>query len=130
MKPTKKKGPPVPAVGPLKKQQSSLKSSDKSTGTEAQHRRIIAALRLGPKTTDDLRALGVYQVSARIHALRHRRGHDIDKVQFSGQAADGYSHARMARYTLVAEPGAAAIDSDAHRHHEGDPGPRETAAPT
>lgn len=101
---TKKKTPKVAAVGALKKTQSSLKFSEKSTRTEAQQLRIIAALRCGPKTTDDLRALGCYQVSARIHGLRHRWGYEIATDLFNGYAADGYSHARMARYTLVGEP--------------------------
>lgn len=100
----KKKTPAVAPVGVLKKTQSSLKFSDKSTRAEAQQQRIIAALRSGPKTTDDLRALGCYQVSARVHALRHRLGYEIQTDLFDGYAADGYSHARMARYTLVGEP--------------------------
>ncbi|RYF61669.1 MAG: hypothetical protein EOO27_00915 [Comamonadaceae bacterium] len=76
----------------------------RSTQTEAQIRRIVAALRTGPKTTDDLRKLGVYQTSARIWGLR-ARGYNIVTDLFDGYAADGYSHARMARYTLVNEPG-------------------------
>lgn len=77
--------------------------SNRSTSTEAQERRIIAALRRAPKTTDDLRALGVYQVSARIHHLR-ALDYGILTELFDGYAADGYSHRRMARYTLVSEP--------------------------
>jgi len=98
-----KKTPSVAAVGSLKKTQSSLKFSDKSTATEAQQRRILAALRNGPKTTDDLRALGCYQTSARIWGLR-AKGFNIVTDLFDGYAADGYSHARMARYTLLEEP--------------------------
>lgn len=75
----------------------------KSTGTEAQLRRILAALKIGPKTTDELRALGVYQVSARIWGLR-AQGYNIITDLFDGYAADGYAHARLARYTLVGEP--------------------------
>lgn len=76
----------------------------RSTQTEAQIRRIVAALRTGPKTTDDLRKLGVYQTSARIWGLR-ARGYNIVTDLFDGYAADGYSHTRMARYTLLNEPG-------------------------
>jgi len=61
--------------------------------------RILQALLSGPKTTDQIRALGVYQSSARIHGLR-AMGHSIKTELFDGYAADGYSHARMARYTL------------------------------
>lgn len=76
----------------------------RSTETEAQEHRILAALRSGPKTTDQLRKLGCYQVSARVWSLRHKKGYEIDTELFNGFAADGYSHARMARYTLVSEP--------------------------
>lgn len=75
----------------------------RSTDTEAQERRIVAALRIGPRTTDDLRKLGVYQVSARIWKLR-QLGFEIETDLFDGISADGYSHARMARYTLRSEP--------------------------
>lgn len=75
----------------------------RSTATAAQEQRIIEALRTGPKTTDDLRRLGCYQSSARIWGLR-ARGYVIDTVLFNGYAADGFSHARMARYTLISEP--------------------------
>ena len=77
--------------------------ADKSTATAAQERRILDALRISPKTTDDLRGLGVYQVSARIWGLR-AKGIDIETTLFDGYAADGYSHTRMARYTLLSEP--------------------------
>jgi hypothetical protein len=75
----------------------------RSTATAAQEQRIVEALRSGPKTTDELRKLGCYQSSARIWGLR-ARGYEIDTDLFNGYAADGYSHARMARYTLKSEP--------------------------
>ncbi|OAK55014.1 hypothetical protein A3K87_04235 [Variovorax paradoxus] len=105
---TKKKAPAVSAAGPSKANQLSHQFSHKSTRTEAQQLRIIEALRSGPKTTDQLRAIGCYQVSARVHALRHRYKYEILTELFDGYAADGYSHARMARYTLVSEPEGAA----------------------
>lgn len=74
-----------------------------STATAAQEQRILDDLRISPKTTDDLRRLGVYQVSARIWGLR-AKGYNIETTLFDGYAADGYSHARMARYALLAEP--------------------------
>ena len=76
----------------------------RSTATVAQESRIIDALRLGPKTTDELRALGCYQVSARIHTLRHRRGYDIGTELLSGVAVDNFFHTRLARYSLLGEP--------------------------
>lgn len=84
-------------------QQPAGAKQDKRTDTEAQLRRIVDALRAGPKTTDQLRALGIYQTSARIHYLR-KQGYVIETALFDGYAADGYSHARMARYTLREEP--------------------------
>jgi hypothetical protein len=77
--------------------------ASKSTATEAQLLRIVAALRGRPQTTDDLRKMGVYQASARIHGLR-KQGYVIETELFNGVSADGYSHARMARYTLIEEP--------------------------
>ena len=90
----------VDAVGAFRTGQS----GSKSTATAAQQKRIVEALRTGPKSTDQLRALGCYQVSARIHGLRHRHGYEIETALFDGYAADGYSHARMALYTLACEP--------------------------
>lgn len=78
-------------------------SDQSSTATAAQERRIIEALRRGPQTTDQLRALGCYQVSARIFGLR-RRGFGIVTSLFDGYAVDGYSHRRMALYSLIDEP--------------------------
>ncbi|MBA3773999.1 MAG: hypothetical protein H0X13_16360 [Ramlibacter sp.] len=80
-----------------------IAASSKSTATAAQEQRILDALRAGPKTTDDLRRLGCYQSSARIFGIR-ARGYVIDTELFNGYAADGFSHARMARYTLISEP--------------------------
>lgn len=87
-----------PAVGTRTQQ-----AIEKSTATAAQELRIVKALKSGPKTTDDLRAAGCYQVSARIWGLR-ARGYNIVTDLFNGYAADGLRHARMARYTLVEEP--------------------------
>jgi hypothetical protein len=79
------------------------KLTDKSTATEAQERRIIEALRERPQTTDDLRALGIFQVSARVFGLR-AKGYSIHTILFDGLAADGFRHTRMARYALMSEP--------------------------
>ncbi|MGJ7493430.1 helix-turn-helix domain-containing protein [Variovorax sp. RT4R15] len=98
-----KKTPQVAAGEVQKNKQSSPKFTDISTTAEAQQLRIVTALRSGPKTTDDLRALGCYQVSARVFGLR-ALGYNIITDLFDGYAADGFSHTRMARYTLVGEP--------------------------
>lgn len=83
----------------------SLEASNLSTSTKAQQDRALQAMRRGPKTTDELRALGIYQVSARIFGLR-ALGYSIRTDLFDGYAADGMHHARLARYTLI-EPDAA-----------------------
>ena len=77
--------------------------TDKSTSTNAQHTRIVEALREGPKTTCELRAIGIFQTSARIFGLR-ALGYDIHTTLFNGLAADGLNHERMARYSLLSEP--------------------------
>lgn len=92
---------PMASSGGLRVADKALTS--KSTETQAQEQRMLAALRAGPKTTDDFRQLGIYQVSARIFGLR-KQGAEIRTDLFNGISADGYSHARMARYTLVSEP--------------------------
>lgn len=76
-----------------------------SRGTDGgtQEQRLLAALKTGPKNTDDLRKLGLYQVSARVWGLR-QKGYEISTINYDGISADGYSHARMALYTLVSEP--------------------------
>lgn len=78
-------------------------NAKRSTSTAAQEQRILEALRAGPKTTDDLRALGCYQVSARVFGLR-RKGCDIETTLYDAYAVDGYHHQRMARYELLSEP--------------------------
>lgn len=73
------------------------------TDGDSQAARILAALRIGPKTTDDFRALGIYQSAARINGLR-KLGYVIETELYDGYSADGYSHARLGRYTLIEEP--------------------------
>lgn len=75
----------------------------KSTSTRAQRERILQALRAGPKTSLDLRRLGIYQHSVRIFELREA-GYDIKTVYVTLVDHDGYEHRRCGRYELVAEP--------------------------
>lgn len=74
-----------------------------STATEAQEQIILEELRKGPRTTDQLRAAGAYQVSARIFGLR-RRGVRIETTLYDGIGGDNRFHCRMALYTLREEP--------------------------
>ena len=78
-------------------------ATSRSTATEAQELRIVEALRTGPKTADQLRALGCIQAPSRIFGLR-KRGFVVRTDLWDGVGADGYWHLRMARYTLVSEP--------------------------
>jgi hypothetical protein len=76
----------------------------KSTATEAQRKRVIEALRLRPQTSYDLRRLGIYQAPARVKELRDKFGYSITTDPVVIVDRDGYHHARVALYTLVAEP--------------------------
>lgn len=76
----------------------------KSTATSEQYKRIIEALRLRPQTSYDLRRLGIYQAPARIKELRDKFGYSITTDPVVIVDRDGYHHARVALYTLVAEP--------------------------
>jgi hypothetical protein len=69
----------------------------------AQREIIMAALRAGPKTTDQLRALGCFQAPTRIFELRGQ-GHLIETELVTAWAADGRPHPRMALYTLTEGP--------------------------
>jgi hypothetical protein len=100
--PVNKKANGRQPVGSAKTAINGTKCTGKATTTPAQERRILTALRQGPKTTDDLRSKGCYQVSARIFGLR-AKGYNIVTELFNGYAADGFSHARMARYRLIDE---------------------------
>ena len=71
-----------------------------ATDTKSQHDRILTALRRGACSTDELRAIGIYQVSARIFGLR-ALGYDIRTDLFSDFSTDGLFHQRMARYSLI-----------------------------
>ena len=78
-------------------------STARSTATADQERRIVDALRDGPRTTDELRALGIFQVAARVFGLR-KRGYEIFASLVDETDAYGYRHRRMARYALISEP--------------------------
>ena len=89
--------------GEAAKQNLHRQYSPKSTATEAQRQRILEALRIGPKTSYQLRRLGIYQQSTRIFELR-RMGYDIRTELVDLHDRDGYLHPRCARYHLRAEP--------------------------
>lgn len=80
--------------------EASRKFSSKSTSTEAQHQRIISALREGPKTSYDLRRLGCYQAPARVKELRDKFNFNIEAELVTLYDHEGYMHPRAARYHL------------------------------
>lgn len=104
MSPKKAKAPAVGAAGALSESQLPPKFSAKSTATEAQRGRILAALRLRPQTSYDLRRMGCYQAPARVKELRDRFGYSITTDRVTLYDRDGFAHPRAALYTLVAEP--------------------------
>ena len=73
------------------------------TATARQFERILNALRVGPRTSEDLRAAGVFQVSARIHNLRGK-GYPIHTALVNIYDRAGYGHRRVALYSLEEPP--------------------------
>jgi len=90
------------ANGASKKARSNFKS--RSTSVEAQRERIIAALRESPRTSCELRHMGIYQAPARCKELRDRFGFDIRTERVTLYDRDGYMHPNAARYHLDGEP--------------------------
>lgn len=76
------------------------KAESKSIAVKAQQQRVIDALRESPKTTYDLRRLGIYYAPARVNELR-RAGYDIHTELVDLYDRDGYLHPRCARYHLL-----------------------------
>jgi hypothetical protein len=102
--PQKAKAPTVAADGALRNEPNQRQFSPKSTRSEAQRQRILAALRRRPQTSYDLRRLGCYQAPARIKELRDKFGYRIETQRVTVIDRDGYAHARAARYVLMSEP--------------------------
>jgi predicted transcriptional regulator len=73
----------------------------RSTTTQAQRDRVLAALKRRPQTTEDLRKLGIFQTAARVKELRDHDGHHIDTSLVTLYDREGFVHRRAARYALV-----------------------------
>lgn len=84
------------------------KFSAKSADRKAQQQRILAALRLRPHTTMELRRapVGSFQCPTRIFELR-KQGYVIDTTLVTVIDEDSFAHPRTAMYSLVSEPEAA-----------------------
>ncbi|MGH8758710.1 MAG: helix-turn-helix domain-containing protein [Burkholderiales bacterium] len=104
MKPAKKRPQAAATAGANTKGKSRQRFSAKSTKSEAQRERILAALRVGPKTSYEFRRLGCYQAPARIKELRDKFGYSIETERVTLYDQDGYMHPRAARYHLRGEP--------------------------
>jgi hypothetical protein len=87
----------------MKAAHKAVKVDPQATATGAQQVRIIKALRVGPKTSHDLRKLGVYHVAGRIKELRDEFGCHISTHPVTLIDGDGFSHRGCALYTLVTE---------------------------
>lgn len=106
MKPANKKLRAAATIGAEAKGKSRQRFSAKSTASEAQRQRqrILAALNAGPKTSYDLRRLGAYQNPTRIFELR-RAGHSITTSRVVVTDGDGFTHTRVALYSLTTSRG-------------------------
>jgi hypothetical protein len=82
----------------------------RSTTVAAQRSRVLAALRAGPKTTHDLRCIGIYQAPARVKELRDVLGYIIETTRVTLVDRDGYSHSRAGRYELISDPPQLSLD--------------------
>ncbi len=71
----------------------------KATDTASQQERVLIALRTGPKSNTNFRALGIFQAPTRIFELR-AKGYSIETLLYTGTDADGYTHDRLAMYVL------------------------------
>lgn len=84
------------------RQLSQLAAKLTSTARE-QEQRIVILLRERDHSTEDLRANGIFQPSARIFGLR-ARGYVIDTRLTTVWDREGFPHPRAAVYHLVSEP--------------------------
>ena len=71
----------------------------RETKTEVQRSRLLQALSLGPKTTYQLRRLGLFQAPTRVSELRDL-GYPISTARVTVIDQDGYPHHRVALYAL------------------------------
>lgn len=75
-----------------------------ATKTEVQRSRLLEALAAGPKTTYQLRRMGLFQAPTRVSELRDL-GYQIQTARVTVVDQDGYSHPRVALYSLDSPDG-------------------------
>lgn len=75
--------------------------SPHNTSLSNQRAIILAALRIAPRTTVELRHdFGVMMPAARIYELINRFNYHIDSVRINATTPDGVLHPRVALYVL------------------------------
>ena len=83
--------------------------SPKSTATAAQYCRVLQLLRIGKRSTLELRKAGVLMPAARIKELKDWYGYDIPTIErVDLWDEDGFRHPKIAVYELHGEPEGAA----------------------
>lgn len=105
--PVNQAGGPNPQL-PINEQSTTDTSilASKSTTTAVQEAKVMSLLRQGPKTTMELREHGVMMPAARVHTLKHQRGHTITTELLPLFDRQGIRHSKCARYHLVQETAA------------------------
>ena len=99
---SKQKAPGLQSEGFQENTSKRWNFSAKSCAVEAQHERILEALRHRPHTSFELTSLlGIYHPPRRIKELREQ-GHAIQTDRVVLVDAWGYSHPRCALYSLDA----------------------------
>lgn len=77
-----------------------MSTTDKSTSTQAQVERTLAALEERPHSTVELRALGIYHPAGRVKDLRCM-GYKIITQRVYADDAHDYRHKRIGLYVLL-----------------------------
>lgn len=65
----------------------------------AQRNLVLETLKLSPKTTYDLRRMGIFQAPTRVFELK-AMGYPIETTRVRVIDQDGYAHNNVARYSL------------------------------
>lgn len=83
--------------------ESKRKYSPRSTATEAQIQKLLELLRIRPRHTHELRKQGISHPSGRVGDLK-QRGCTFGRQLINTVDSDGFTHIRVALYSLISEP--------------------------
>lgn len=101
-------GSEAPSENKLSADRNAIRMS-KSTATAAQYCRVLQLLRIGKRSTIELRKHGVIAPAVRIKELKDWYGYDIPTVErVDVWDEEGFMHPRVAVYELQGEPEGAA----------------------